>query len=143
MVPPLNDPIALDLHEVKEAKVQRIILDGVKDHLIPHLSDKDTVKKMWDVLTKLYRSRTTLLKDKLHGTRMSKGESMTSYFSRLAQCRDELAAVGETTAKEELVLIALNVFLRHWEIIFKCVMGRDHLSNWARLWCWDILTHRK
>jgi hypothetical protein len=32
------DPIALDLHEVKEAKVQRIILDGMKDHLIPHLA---------------------------------------------------------------------------------------------------------
>jgi hypothetical protein len=34
------DPIALDLHEVNEAKAQRLILDGVKDHLIPHLAEK-------------------------------------------------------------------------------------------------------
>jgi hypothetical protein len=36
VVVPATDPVALDLHEVKEAKAQRIILDGVKDHLIPH-----------------------------------------------------------------------------------------------------------
>jgi hypothetical protein len=34
VVPPSNDPIALDIHEVKEAKSQRLILDGVKDPLI-------------------------------------------------------------------------------------------------------------
>ena len=38
VVVPSADPIALDLHEVKDAKAQRLILDGVKDHLIPHLA---------------------------------------------------------------------------------------------------------
>jgi hypothetical protein len=37
---PSSDPISLDLHEVKEARAQRIILDGVRDHLIPHLDEK-------------------------------------------------------------------------------------------------------
>jgi hypothetical protein len=46
---PTIDPVALDLHEVKEAKGQRIIMDGVKDHLIPHLAEKKTTKEMWDV----------------------------------------------------------------------------------------------
>ena len=46
VVVPTTDPIALDLHEVKEAKGQRIILDGVKDHLIPHLAEKKTTYKM-------------------------------------------------------------------------------------------------
>ena len=45
---PSSDPIALDLHEVKEARAQRIILDIVKDHLIPHLAEKTTAKEMWD-----------------------------------------------------------------------------------------------
>jgi hypothetical protein len=43
---PATDHVALDLHEVKEAKSQRIILDGVKDHLIPHLAEKTTAKEM-------------------------------------------------------------------------------------------------
>jgi hypothetical protein len=47
IVPPSNDPIALDIHEVKEAKAQRLILDGVRDPLIPHLAEKeDSQRKM-------------------------------------------------------------------------------------------------
>ena len=51
MIVPLSNPIALDLHEVKEARAQRIILDGLKDHLIPHLAEKLTAKEMWNVLS--------------------------------------------------------------------------------------------
>jgi hypothetical protein len=51
---PATDPIALDLHEVKEAKARRIILDRVKDHLIPHLAEKKTAKEMWDALKNLF-----------------------------------------------------------------------------------------
>jgi hypothetical protein len=53
---PVHNPIALDLHEVKEVRAQMILLDGVKDHLIPYLAKKKTTKEMWDVLTKLYKS---------------------------------------------------------------------------------------
>lgn len=35
---PSSNPISLYLYEVKEARAQRIILDGVKYHLIPHLA---------------------------------------------------------------------------------------------------------
>jgi hypothetical protein len=45
-VAPTSDPIAFDLHEVKEVKAQRIILDGVKDPLIPHLSEKKIAYEM-------------------------------------------------------------------------------------------------
>ena len=43
---PASGPISLDVHEVREAKTQRIILDGVKDHLIPHLAKKKTANEM-------------------------------------------------------------------------------------------------
>ena len=36
--------------EALEARAQRIILDGVKDHLIPHPVEKKTAKYMWDTL---------------------------------------------------------------------------------------------
>jgi hypothetical protein len=47
---PTIDHISLDFHEVKEAKAQRIVLDGVKDHLLPRLVEKPIAKEMWDVL---------------------------------------------------------------------------------------------
>jgi hypothetical protein len=57
VVTPTTNPIALDLHEVKEAKAQRIILDGVKDHLIPHLAEKKTTKEIWDALKNLFEAK--------------------------------------------------------------------------------------
>jgi hypothetical protein len=50
IVAPTTYLIYLYLLEVKEAKFERIILDGVKDHLIPHLPKKKTSKEMWDAL---------------------------------------------------------------------------------------------
>ena len=53
VVAPTADLVALDLHELKEAKGQRIILDGVKDPLIPHLAEKKIADNMWEALKNL------------------------------------------------------------------------------------------
>jgi hypothetical protein len=97
---PASDPIALDVHEVREAKTQRIILDGVKDHLIPHLAEKKTANEMWVALKGLYEAknenRKMALRDKLHGARMVKGESVATYLTRVAQVKDELAVLEKS-----------------------------------------------
>jgi hypothetical protein len=59
-------------------------VDGVKDHIIPHLSGKKTTKDMWEVVVKLYQydnqSRKMLLREKLRSTKMAKGESVVTYL---------------------------------------------------------------
>ena len=40
----------------KDVKSMRIILDGVKDHLISHLSGKDIVWEMMEALKDLFQS---------------------------------------------------------------------------------------
>jgi hypothetical protein len=32
------------------------------------------------------------------------------------------------------VRIALNGFTKDWEVFVKCVVGREHLPDWSRLW---------
>lgn len=138
MTPPTSDPIALEIHDVKEARAQRVILDGVKDHLIPHLAEKKSAHEMWDTLKNLYEAknenRKMALKDKLHGTKMAKGEGVVSYLTRVTQVKDELATVGEVISDSELVRTALRGFTKDWEVFVKCVVGREHLSDWSRLW---------
>ena len=51
---PPADPTALAAHQKKGMKTKKIILDGAKDHVVPHLSRKNTAKEMWEALTKLY-----------------------------------------------------------------------------------------
>ena len=117
---PSSDPIALDLHEVKEAKSQRIILDGVKNHLIPHLAEKTTAKEMWDTLKGLYEAknenRIMALKEELHATNMVKREDVASYLTRVAQVKDELLVVGEVIVDSKLVRIALKGFTKEWDV---------------------------
>ena len=37
------------------ARAKRLILDGVKDHIVPHIEAKDTAREMWVGLEKLYQ----------------------------------------------------------------------------------------
>lgn len=53
---PSTDATQLADHNKKDVKARRIILDVVKDHVIPHLSGKKTTVDMWWDLTKLYQS---------------------------------------------------------------------------------------
>jgi hypothetical protein len=71
-----------EAHLKKDVRARRIIVDGVKDHIIPHLSGKKTTKDMWEALVKLYQSdnqsRKMLLREKLRSTKMAKGESVVT-----------------------------------------------------------------
>ena len=40
------------------------------------------------------------LRDKLHATKMERGESVTSYLTRLTQVKDEIAAIRDTFLKK-------------------------------------------
>jgi hypothetical protein len=52
-------------------------LDGLKDHLIPHLVEKKTPYEMWETLKNLYEEKNEYqnmaLNEKLHDTKMDKG----------------------------------------------------------------------
>jgi hypothetical protein len=72
------------------------------------------------------------LNDKLHDTKMVKGESVASYLTRVAHMKDELAVVGEVISYSELVRIALKGFTKEWEVLVKCVVGREHLLDLSR-----------
>ena len=80
-----TDQDALDEFEASETKSQKVILDGVKDHLTPHLAEKKTTKDMWDTLSQLFEAknenRKMALKDKLHNVKMKKYEGVTSYLT--------------------------------------------------------------
>ena len=74
------------------------------------------------------------LKDKLHGTKMTRDENVSSYLTRLRQIKDELSAVGEVIPDFELVRIALKGFTKEWDVFVKCVVGRENFPSWERLW---------
>ena len=93
----------------------RIIVDSIKDHLIPQVSSKETPKKMFRSLSKMYEGRKINIKmnlrAQLKGTKMSKGESIEDYFTRVSQFREQLSVIGDTFDEDELVLTSSMVSL--------------------------------
>jgi len=54
IVTPSTDATQLVKHNKKYAKARMLILDVVRDHIIPHLLWKKSTKEMWEDLPKLY-----------------------------------------------------------------------------------------
>ena len=69
------------------ARAKRSILDGVKDHIVPHIAAKTTAREMWVGLEKLYQGsseqRKMYLEEKMRNIRMKKGERFDSSLSQI------------------------------------------------------------
>jgi hypothetical protein len=78
----------LAAYNKKNVKAKMILLDVVKDHIIPHVSKKKNSYEMWEALTKLYQSgnqnRKMVLREKLRSTKMSKTDTVASYLPRIS-----------------------------------------------------------
>lgn len=51
---PVN-PVENDKYKEAMARTKSIILDEVKDHVVPHIAEKETTIAMWEALMKLYQ----------------------------------------------------------------------------------------
>ena len=75
-------------HKKDLIREMRIIVDSIKDHLIPQVSSKKTPKEMYDALAKMYEGRNINrkmnLRTQLKSTKMCQGESIQDYFTRVS-----------------------------------------------------------
>jgi len=120
------------------AKGRRIILEGVRDHIVSNLHGKASPFAMWKTLTELFQNqsdqRKLALKDKLRKIKMEKNDTIPQYLSKLTQCRDELGGVGVTIPEDDLVSLALLGLPKSWHSYQDSVNGREKLPDWSRLW---------
>ena len=93
------------------ARARRILLEGVRDHIVSSLHGKETPFAMWKTLKDLYQNcsdqRTLALKDKLRKIKCEKDETISMYLNKLTSCRDELRSVGIMTTDDDMVSIEL------------------------------------
>jgi DNA integrity scanning protein DisA with diadenylate cyclase activity len=71
-----------------------IIVDFVKDHLIPYISHLESSKKMYEALTNFFSvkniGQVMSLKNELCDTNMTKVDTIDSYFVKISQLRYQL-----------------------------------------------------
>jgi hypothetical protein len=115
-----------------------IIVDSVKNHLIPYISHLDSSKKMYDALTNLFSFRNIgqvmILKNELRDMKMNDDENITSYFVRISQLRDQLQAIEEIISEKELVNIVLNGLPKTWDSFSASMNTRKDYPTFEELW---------
>ena len=92
-------------------KVIQIILDGVKNDIVPMLI-KHIKSYMMNALRNAFEinnaTRVLALKRQLNHIQINKGESINSYFLRVSGIRDELSSIGTIINDTELTLTAID-----------------------------------
>ena len=78
MIVILVEPAENEKYQEAMVRAKNIILDRVKDHVVPHIAEKDTANEMWEALKKLYQhtfvQRRMRLENQLRSYQMQKGE---------------------------------------------------------------------
>jgi hypothetical protein len=74
-------------HDKKDIKSQRVIMDVVNDHLIPHLTKKQLAREMFKALVDLFQNdnmnKKMILRNKLRSIKMSRSDNVTSYLMKI------------------------------------------------------------
>jgi hypothetical protein len=100
-------------------KAKRIIVDSIKNHLIPHVSALKTPKQMMDALSHLFEGKNInqkmTLRTQLKNVKMQNSETIQSYFTRVSQIKEQLEAIGDLVEEAELMMTTLNGLPNSWE----------------------------
>ena len=100
---------------------KRIIAESIKDNLIPQVSLRETPKEMFDALSRLFEARNINrkinLRNHLKSVEDQMSKTMQSYFSRVAQIKNQLEAIGDTVEEAQIVMTTLNGIPRDWEAL--------------------------
>ena len=84
--------IPTNADQVKEykkemVKEKQMILDGVRDHIVSHISSKNIAKEIWHALAGLFQNPfeqwKMSLKEKLRYIRMQKGEGIDLFLTKI------------------------------------------------------------
>ena len=129
---------AMEKFKDVDINAMSIIVDSIKDHLIPYISHIDSSKKMHDALTNLFSVRNIgqimSLNNELYYMKMNEDDNITSYFVRISQLRDQLQAIEEITSEKELVNIVLNGLPKTWDAFSASMNTRKEYTTFEELW---------
>ena len=123
----LEEEVEKDRWRKNDARARRILVDSVKDHLVPRISKKTTARKMLRDLRKLFQdsniNHALALRNQLSNLKMSRSESVISYFMRISELKNQLSTIGDPVSDKELVMNTFNGLPPSWEAFIQSLFG--------------------
>ena len=93
---------------------------------------------MYDALSRMYEgkiiNRKMNLRAQLKGTKMSKGESIQDYFTRVSRIKEKLSAIGDTLDEDELVMFSLNGLIIPLDSFIQTLCARKESIMFDIVW---------
>jgi len=121
-------------YNTEQGKAKRLILKGVRDHVVSHLQGKGTTREMWEALSSLYEDFSQQwkihLEQKLQRTLMQKGEGVNLYLQCLQDTRGQLGAIGSAPQSIAMVRTTLNGLSDEWQVFVQSILGGERLPSW-------------
>ena len=101
--------------------------------LTKHHTTFDMMKALLNAYEVNNATRVLALKRQLNHIQIKNGESMNSYFLKVASIRDELSSIGTIISDTELTLMAIDRLLESWETLAQGISAKDKLPDFNRL----------
>ena len=117
----LEEPTAVAAraaYRKKQAKAKRLIFESIKDNMMPLVQSLPTAKECLDTLSKMYDtdapSLKRSLKKQLFNMKMDKNETIASFFSRIAQLKEQLSTIVVVTETDDFIGVAIDGLPDSW-----------------------------
>jgi hypothetical protein len=137
-LPATTTDIEKKIRKEEDVKARKLIIYSVRDHLLPRIANLKTTYEMYEALKEMFESDNTLraltLKSQLQSTKMTKGDTVSIFFMKLSEIKEQLETIGEIMSDRELVLTTLQNLPKSWEPFLQSISGREALPTFDRLW---------
>ena len=104
-------------------KAMKIIIGSIKYNILPSIANLQTAFEMFSSIQNTFEinntSRLLTLKQDLLYVKMKNGESITSYFLRIIELKDQLTTMNNQVDDKELSMITLRGLPLSWETFIR------------------------
>ena len=105
---------------------------------MPKITALKTAKECYDTLVNLYEkkapSQKRVLKKRLRTLKLNKNESVGSFFTKIAQVRDQLISIGIIVDDDDLAQTVVDGLPSSWETFMASVSGPQNQPTFERIW---------
>jgi hypothetical protein len=127
-----------EIRREEDVKARKILIYSVRDHLLPCIANIKISYEMYEALKYMFESDNTLkaltLKGQLQRTKMTKGDTVATFFMKISDIKEQLGAIGEIISDRELVLYTLKNLPKQWETFIQSISEREKLPTFDHLW---------
>lgn len=117
--------------------IMSLIMDSIRDHLIPYIAKLETSKEMNDSLTSLFTvnniGQVMSLKNDLHDVRMKNHETVASYFLRISRLGDRLQVIDHVIYEKDIFTTTLNGLPRSWNAFVDDISRSKEVTSFEEL----------